>query len=151
MEIWQSIPVIMIASADSPGAASMSGFVGHSGKQGCQVYCAITGRRREGDGHYFPVMSKPDSYAMPGCSHNDVTFKALHNFRQNISTTYERNLQLLLSAQNPSQYNKYCLETGLCKPTLFSGLNTLGVHGIFTMDLMHLFILNDPNLLLGLW
>jgi hypothetical protein len=34
---------------------------------------------------------------------------------------------------------------------LFSGLNTLGVPGIFTMDLMHLSILNDPNLLLGLW
>jgi hypothetical protein len=42
MEIWQSIPVIIIALADSPGAASMSGFVGHSSKQWCQAYCAIT-------------------------------------------------------------------------------------------------------------
>jgi hypothetical protein len=149
--IQRSIPIIVVASADSPGAASMSGFVGHSGKQGCRLYCAITGRRREGDGHYFPVMSKPDTYAIPGCSHDDVTFKDLHKFRQNISATYEKNLQVLLSARNTSQYNKYRLETGLCKPTLFSGLITLGVPGIFTMDLMHLSVLNDPDLLLGLW
>jgi Transposase family tnp2 len=30
-----SIPLVMIASADGPGSTSMSGFVGHSGKQGC--------------------------------------------------------------------------------------------------------------------
>lgn len=129
----------------------MSGFVRHSGKQGCRVYCAITGRRRDGDPHYYPVMSKPDSYAIPGCSHDDVTFKDLQSFRQNISATYQRNLRLLLSARNLAQYNKYRLQTGLCKPTLFSGLNTLGVPGIFTMDLMHLSVLNNPDLLLGLW
>ena len=150
-EIRRCIPIIIIASADSPGAASMSGFVGHSGKQGCRVYCAITGRRREGDPHYFPVMSKPDSYTIPGCSHEDVTFEDLQNFRENISATYERNLRLLLSARTLTQYNKYRLQTGLCKPTLFSGLITLGVPGIFTMDLMHLSVLNDPDLLLGLW
>ena len=44
-KIQRSIPIITIASADSPGAASMSGFVGHSGKYGCRVYCAITGQR----------------------------------------------------------------------------------------------------------
>ena len=151
MEIQRSIPIVVIASADSPGAASMSGFVGHSGKQGCRVYCAITGRRRDGDPHYFPVMSKPHSYAIPGCSHDDITFKDLESFRQNTSATYERNLRVLLSARNLAQYNKYRLQTGLCKPTLFSGLRTLGVPGIFTMDLMHLSVLNDPDLLLGLW
>jgi hypothetical protein len=80
LEILRSIPIIIIASADSPGSTSMSGFVGHSGKQGCRVYCAIIGRHREGDPHYFPVMSKPEGYAIPGCTHNDVTFKDLHNF-----------------------------------------------------------------------
>ena len=96
-------------------------------------------------------MSKPDSYAILGCSHDDVTFKDLHSHRQNIGATYERNLRLLLSARNTGQYNKLRLETGLCKPTLFSELITLGVPGIFTMDLMHLSVLNDPDLLLGLW
>ena len=88
----------MIASADSPEAASMSGFVGHSGKQGCQVYCAITGRCRDEDPHYYPVMTKPDSYTIPECSHEDVTFKNLQIFQQNISTMYDQNLKLLLLA-----------------------------------------------------
>lgn len=150
-EIRRSIPIIVVASADSPGAASMSGFVGHSGKQGCRVYCGITGRRRDGDPHYYPVMLKPDSYMINGCSHEDVTFNDLQSFRQNISATYERNLRILLSARTLAQYNRYRLQTGLCKPTLFSGVTTLGVPGIFTMDLMHLSVLNDPDLLLGLW
>ena len=149
--IPHSIPLIMIASADGPGAASMSGFVGHSGKQGCRLYCEIIGRRRENDGHYFPVMSKLYSYNIPGCCHDDVTFKDLRNSQQNTGTTYERNLRLLLSARTPAQYNKYRLQTGLCKPTLFSGLMTIGIPNIFTMDLMHLSVLNDPDLLLGLW
>ena len=46
---------------------------------------------------------------------------------------------------------KYHLQTGLCKPTLFSGLTMLGIPNIFTMDLMDLSFLNDPDLLLGLW
>jgi hypothetical protein len=65
--------------------------------------------------------------------------------------TYEQNLWLLLSAWTPAKYNKYRLQTGLCKPTLFSGLTMLGIPNIFTMDLMHLSVLNDPDLLLGLW
>jgi hypothetical protein len=96
-------------------------------------------------------MSKPNSYAIPRCSHKDVTFKDLQTYRQDITATYERNLRLLLSARNLTQYNKYHLRTGLCKPTLFSGLLTLGIPGIFTMDLMHLSVLNNPDLLLGLW
>ncbi|KAF8229828.1 hypothetical protein L208DRAFT_1284760, partial [Tricholoma matsutake] len=109
----------------------MSGFVGHSGKQGCQLYCKIIGQRRENNGHYFPVMSKPHSYKILGCCHGDITFNDLRKFQQNTGTTYKRNLQLLLSARTPAQYNKYRLQTGLCKPTLFSGLTTLGIPNIF--------------------
>ena len=79
-EIQRSIPVIIITSADSPGSAAMSGFVGHSGKHGCQVYCGIKGRRRDGDPHYFPVMSKPEEYTIQGCDHGDITFSDLHAF-----------------------------------------------------------------------
>jgi hypothetical protein len=34
---------------------------------------------------------------------------------------------------------------------LFSGLMTLGIPNIFMMDLMHLSVLNDPDLFLELW
>ena len=150
-EIRRSIPIIIIASADSPGSAAMSGFVGHSGKHGCRVYCGIKGRRRDGDPHYFPVMSKPEEYTIQGCDHGDITFSDLHAFRQNPSARYEHNLRYLLVSQNNKTYKARRLETGLCKATLFSGLITLGIPGIFTMDLMHLSVLNDPDLLLGLW
>ena len=43
--IPHSTPLVVTASADGPGAASMSGFVGHSRKQGCQLYCEIIGWR----------------------------------------------------------------------------------------------------------
>ncbi|KAH7879126.1 uncharacterized protein C8R40DRAFT_1158969 [Lentinula edodes] len=36
--------------------------VGHTGKNGCRVWCAM----------YYPVMFKPDAYIMPGCDFNDL-------------------------------------------------------------------------------
>ena len=45
------------------------------------------------------------------------------------------------------------LEFGLCKQTLFSGLpvQVLPVPSIFTMDIMHLSVLNDPDLFMKLF
>ncbi|KAF8223599.1 hypothetical protein L208DRAFT_1204470, partial [Tricholoma matsutake] len=85
--------------------------------------CGIKGRRRDGDPHYFPVMSKPQEYTIQGCNHGD-----------NPGARYEHNLWYLLASQNNKTYKVRRLETGLCKATLFSGLITLGVPGIFTMD-----------------
>ena len=96
-------------------------------------------------------MSKPEEYTIQGCDHGDITFSDLHAFQQNPSARYEHNLQYLLVSQNNKTYKAHRLKTGLCKAMLFSGLITLGILGIFTMDLMHLSVLNDPDLLLGLW
>lgn len=54
MEIQQSILIIIIALADSPGAASMSGFVRHSGKQGCQLFCMIIRQKSRRGWTLFP-------------------------------------------------------------------------------------------------
>ena len=128
------------------------GFVGHSGKQGCRVYCGITGRRRDvGDPHYYPVMLKPDSYMINGMLSRGMLLSTIY---KKFPTEYQRYIwketsSILLSARTLAQYStRYRLQTGLCKPTLFSGVTTLGVPGIFTMDLMHLSVLNDPDLLL---
>ena len=58
-----------------------------------------------------------------------------------------------MNAPNKTQYKVQCLQTGLCKQTLLSGLpsQAIGVPKIFMMDIMHLSVLNDPDLLLGLW
>ena len=57
-------------------------------------------------------------------------------------------------SRNQTQYESNRLETGICKPTLFSGLpsqHTLGVPACFPSDLMHLASLNLTDLLISLW
>jgi len=69
----------------------------------------------------------------------------------NIEVMSQRTTQTIFATSQPRRH-KQQLETGLCKQTLFSALKyTLGVPNIFMMDLMHLSVLNDPDLLLGLW
>jgi len=41
--VLRSKVLIIFATADGPGVASMSEIVGHSGKYGCQLYCEIPG------------------------------------------------------------------------------------------------------------
>lgn len=53
-----------------------------------------------------------------------------------------------------ADYKKSRLETGLCKPTIFSGLppkHILGIAGCFPLDVMHLPALNLPDLFIKLW
>ena len=149
--ISNSIPFVFV-TADGPAMAMVSGMVGHSGKFGCRLYCSLPGRRRERDGHYYPVMLKPDAYNVTGCDHLDVTFADLRQYRQDISARYYDNLRKLLRADNPTQFKDRRLDTGLCKQTILSGLRGgLGIPNMFPLDIMHLVNLNDPDLLLGLW
>jgi hypothetical protein len=149
--ISHSTPFVFV-TADGPAMAMVSGMVGHSGRFGCRLYCALPGRRRERDGHYYPVMLKPDAYEVTGCDHDDVTFSDLRRYQQGVSARYHDNLCRLLRANNPTQFKDYRLDTGLCKQTILSGLrNGLGIPNIFPLDIMHLINLNDPDLLLGLW
>jgi hypothetical protein len=50
-------------------------------------------------------------------------------------------------------YRNLHLALGLCKQTIFSGLpcQPLPVPSLFTMDIMHLSVLNDPNLFVKLF
>jgi hypothetical protein len=103
--ITNSTPFIMLATADGPAMANMTGMVGHSGKYGCRLYCGLSGRHREGDCHYYPLMQKPNNYSVVGCDHPDITFRQLQQFRQESETRYNDNLNYLLASQNLSQYN----------------------------------------------
>ena len=149
--IPRSIPFVF-ATADGPAMAMISGMVGHSGKFGCRLYCGLPGRHRERDGHYYPVMLKPEAYDVAGCDHNDVLFSDLRRYQQDVSTRYRDNLRKLLVAENPTRFKDRRLETGLCKQTIFSGLHSgLGIPNMFPLDIMHLVNLNIADLLLGLW
>ena len=149
--ISHSTPFVFV-TADGPTMAMVSGMVGHSGRYGCRLYCGLPGRRRERDGHYYPVMLKPDAYEVTRCDHDDITFSDLKRYQQGISARYRDNLCRLLGADNLTQFKDRRLDTGLCKQTILSGLHSgLGIPNIFPLDIMHLINLNNPDLLLGLW
>ena len=152
--IEQSIPFIAFGTADSPAMANMTGMVGHHGKYGCCLYCGLPGRRHEQDPHYYPVMLKPVDYMVSGCTHDDITFQDLQQYRNDTRHRYMANLEMLVSSWNTTHFNATHLKTGLCKPTILSGLHPkhiLGIPSMFVMDIMHLVALNGPELLMGLW
>jgi hypothetical protein len=57
-------------------------------------------------------------------------------------------------SSNVTQYKKQCLETGIAKLSIFMCLQSdsiLDIPGCFGSDIMHLVVLNLPDLLLSLW
>ena len=150
----QSRPLVILGTADSPGSAFMSGMVGHSGRVGCRLYCDMPSRRRMGDGHYYPAMNRPHDYDVDGCCHPDVLDEALDDFQKGLPVKYKQNLDCLLAGSTTlTDYRLLRLALGLCKQTLFSGLpcQPIPVPSLFTMDIMHLSVLNDPDLFLKLF
>ena len=131
----------------------MTGMVGHSGKSGCRLYCDMPGRRRTGDGHYYPAMTQPLNYNVAGCTHPDVHAEDLTAYRSDLPRKYTQNLEYLLSATTLRDYRARRLALGLCKQTLFNGLphQPLPVPRMFTLDIMHLTALNNPDLFLKLF
>ena len=151
--IPHSKPLIVFATADSLGSAAMSGMVGHSGKYGCRLYCNMPSRHHTGDGHYYPAMLMPHNYTVPGCEHSDILDNDLAAHCTHLDLKYQRNLDYLLAANTQLDFHIRRLEVGLCKQTLLSGLpyQPLPVPNVFTMDIMHLTVLNDPDLFIKLF
>ncbi|KIK24141.1 hypothetical protein PISMIDRAFT_82983, partial [Pisolithus microcarpus 441] len=50
---------LLFTTADGPGLVYWSGMVGHSGKNGCQMYCGILSRHRTQGKHYYLALLKP--------------------------------------------------------------------------------------------
>jgi hypothetical protein len=150
-EIFTSRPFFAFGTADGPGMTHLNGLVGHQGALGCQTYCSMPGRHKKGASQYFPVALKPHNFDVAGCNHGDIN---LWIPRPLNPASYSSNLLLLLHSSNPTNYKKNRLQTGIVKPSLFSGLpenHTLGIPNCFPLDLMHLVSLNIPDLLLSLW
>jgi hypothetical protein len=149
--MFTSTPFLALATADGPGMVYLNGLVGYHGKNGCRLYCGVTGRHKPGGAHYYPVLLKPHNYDVEGCDHDDID---PYGIAACSSERYYENLRQLLSSNNITQYKKRRLETGIAKPSIFIGLpraSTLGVPGCFGSDIMHLVALNLPDLLLSLW
>ncbi|KAI0349079.1 hypothetical protein OH77DRAFT_1499673 [Trametes cingulata] len=69
--LFKSFPIIIFVCADGPGMSSINGLVGHSGAQGCRLYCSLRGRRKPHSAHYCLAMLKPLDYYERGCDHPD--------------------------------------------------------------------------------
>lgn len=156
-KIYIDKPFLAFGTADGPGMAAMSGFVGHHGKMHCRVYCPMKGRHKAGAKQYYPARLKPSGdYTVSGCDHPDVNLRELlENFDLKESEErYNKNLDHLIHSTGPTDFKARRLETGLCKPCLFSGLSvnrSLGIPAMFPLDIMHLPCLNIPDLLIPLW
>lgn len=143
----QYCPLVVFRMADSPDSAFMSRMVGHSGCVGCCLYCNMPTRHCAGDSQYYPAMNHLDNYHIDGSSHLDISDEDFEMFREGLPGKYRVNLDCLLAVNTQADFKTLCLALGLCKQTIFSSLpcQPLPVLSFFTMDIMHLSILNDPD------
>ncbi|KAG6808925.1 hypothetical protein H0H92_002347 [Tricholoma furcatifolium] len=149
-QLYKSKLYIILGTADGPGMVYLNGLVGHSGKIGCRLWCGLVGRKKPGASYYFPLLSKPLNYDVVGCNHSDVP---AHNVHGIDNSRYQTSLHQIISSRTKREYELNRRETGICKPSLFSGLSDgtyLGIPNMFPTDIMHL-ILNLADLLIPLW
>ncbi|KIJ06805.1 hypothetical protein PAXINDRAFT_33456, partial [Paxillus involutus ATCC 200175] len=57
--VFRSDLYLLFPTADGPGLVYWDGMVGHSGKNGCRIYCGVVSRRKTNGRHYYPVLIKP--------------------------------------------------------------------------------------------
>lgn len=160
MQIWdaaqqrefRSDPYLLLATADGPGMAYLSGLVGHQGGRGCRLYCGFRGRLKPSANTYYPAARRPDHYDHDGSSHPDID---LRTFRPpdavDICAEYTANLLRVIRAGGRVSYQRLRLETGIAKPSVFTGIpRILPIPTCFGADLMHLITLNLTDLIVDL-
>jgi hypothetical protein len=149
--VFRSFPYLLLATADGPGMTYLNGLVGHSGAYGCRLYCPTKGRHKPNKPIYYPAMLLPRNYTIVGCNHGDLDVR---NIPPTSIDEYSQNLAYVMHSSNDANFKVRRKETGIAKPSLFSGLPTnriLPIPGCFPADLMHLVSLNLTDLLLSLW
>ncbi|KIK29823.1 hypothetical protein PISMIDRAFT_88326 [Pisolithus microcarpus 441] len=148
--IFTSGLYLLFTTADGPGLVCWDGMVGHSGKNGCRVYCPTPSRRKIHGTHYYLALLKPRDSSVPGSDHPDID---VFQLPLSGSGDYAHNLARLISAPSQRQWDIRKTETGITKPPLILGLDpsrSLGVPLCMTTDIMHL-AGNLSDLLISLW
>jgi hypothetical protein len=154
--LFKSFPFLALATADGPGMACLSGQVGHQGKVHCRLYCPLKGRHKPLAPQYYPARLKPYQYTVEGCDHPDIDLNTLLSkfSREDTKAKYKANLDFVARSPNATEFKRRRLETGICKPSILSGLpedRTLGIPACLPLDIMHLPALNIPDLFIPLW
>ena len=125
-------------------------MVGHSGKNGCRMYCGSINRWKTNGKHYYPALLKPRDRCPRGSDHANIDIFRLALGR---CAEYATHLQTIVAMPNQTQWDKKKTETGLTKPLLILALSpsrSLGVPLCMTTDIMHL-AGNISDLLISLW
>ena len=110
---------LLFTTADGPGLVCWDGMVGHSGKNGCRVYCPTRGRRKIHGTHYYPALLKPHDNCTEGSGHPDID---VFKLPLGGSGDYGDNLMRVVSAPSQRQWEIRRTETGITKPPLILGL-----------------------------
>ncbi|PCH40628.1 hypothetical protein WOLCODRAFT_35384, partial [Wolfiporia cocos MD-104 SS10] len=122
--LYESKLYIVVGAADCPAMTYLNGTVGHSGAQGCRLYCPLKGHCKPGRSHYYPACQLSHNYSVPNCTHPDISLCDAILDSEEASSHYYANLECLLNALTQHEYEKIRLETGICKPSLFGGFPT---------------------------
>ncbi len=83
----RKFPKAILKTAVGPGMACLNGLVGHNGARGCRIYCKVPSRHRDSHTHYYPVLLKPDNFAVARSDHGDVNLKTYSPYSSQESTT----------------------------------------------------------------
>ncbi|KIK74860.1 hypothetical protein PAXRUDRAFT_19473 [Paxillus rubicundulus Ve08.2h10] len=111
---------LIFTTADGPGLIYWDSMVGHSGKNGCRVYCGVIRHRKDRSTHYYPAPLHPHDHIVAGSDNRHIN---VFKLPQGGSHEYADNLRRIVSVHNQTQWDKMKTETGLTKPPLILGLN----------------------------
>lgn len=144
-------PVILLATADAPGLAQISGLAGHNAVKGCRKACGLPGRHQVGKPTYYPALTLPNNYSVEGCNHADINLSLWNTDCS--PDQYSSSMMALQRARPGNDYERERKQSGFSRPSIFSGLphTPFGVPGLFPLDGMHLLALNIPELFITLW
>ena len=141
---------ILLVLADAIAMYYLSGSVGHHGRKGCRLLCGLIGRNKEQGSHYYPALLRPNGFETHRTSsHPDINVYSLPVPDPN---QYKQDLFNVVSSPSNRQYEQRRLDTGIGKPSIFTGIPfILPLPTCFGGDLMHQPLINLTALLLDLW
>jgi hypothetical protein len=141
--LFTTCPWFCFGMADTVGMAELNGWVGHHGRNGCQILCPMPGRHKPGAGTYYPIVLKPNGSLPPGSSHSDIDINSI--------TTPSPD-EYVLGLTSNRDYECCRRETRICKLSIVSALpKSIPVLKCFPADTTHLFGLNLSQLFVSLW
>ena len=141
---------LLLVLADAMGMMELTGSVGHHGRKGCRLLCGFVGRNKVRGAHYYPALLRPTGFEdHRTSSHDDIDVNTLSSPDPK---EYRTDLFYVIGSQNEREYRMRRFQTGIGKPSIFSGLpRTLPLPICFPGDVMHQPLINMAALFFDLW